>query len=116
MRCAPGQTLYRLITIAGIVLLFGFWRGRQPRLWHAEPGLQWTLFGLTVLGFVFCRWARLHLGRYWSGTVTRKEDHQVVDTGPYALVRHPIYTGLILAGFATALYGRACSRWRAPRY
>jgi protein-S-isoprenylcysteine O-methyltransferase Ste14 len=99
---APGQLSYRLITMAGIVLLFGFWRGRQPHLWPADPGLQWTLVGLTVLGFFFCWWARLHLGRYWSGTITRKEGHQVVDTGPYALVRHPIYTGLILAGFATA--------------
>jgi protein-S-isoprenylcysteine O-methyltransferase Ste14 len=59
--------------------------------------------GLVVVGLAFCWWARLHLGRLWSGTVTRKEGHHVVDTGPYALVRHPIYTGLILAGFATAI-------------
>ena len=35
--------------------------------------------------------------------MTRKEDHRIVDTGPYALVRHPIYTGLLLSGFATAI-------------
>ena len=44
----------------------------------------------------------------WSGSVTAKADHRIVDTGPYALVRHPIYTGLLLSAFATAaLYGTA---------
>jgi protein-S-isoprenylcysteine O-methyltransferase Ste14 len=52
--------------------------------------------------FLFAWWARLHLGRLWSSAITRKEDHRVIETGPYALVRHPIYTGLILAIFATA--------------
>ncbi len=44
----------------------------------------------------------MHLGRLWSGSVTLKPDHRVVDTGPYRLVRHPIYTGLILSALATA--------------
>ena len=43
----------------------------------------------------------MHLGRLWSGTVTAKAGHHVVDTGPYGLVRHPIYTGLLLAILAT---------------
>ena len=51
---------------------------------------------------MFAWWARIHLGRLWSGTITRKENHHVVDSGPYALVRHPIYTGLIAAIAATA--------------
>jgi len=46
--------------------------------------------------------ARIHLGRLWSSAITRKEDHHVVDRGPYRLVRHPIYTGLIATIFATA--------------
>ena len=46
-------------------------------------------------------WARLHLGRLWSASVTRKADHHVIDTGPYAVVRHPIYTGLLFAIAAT---------------
>jgi protein-S-isoprenylcysteine O-methyltransferase Ste14 len=45
----------------------------------------------------------LHLGRLWSASVTRKEDHRVVDSGPYAIVRHPIYTGLLIAAVATAV-------------
>jgi protein-S-isoprenylcysteine O-methyltransferase Ste14 len=49
-------------------------------------------------------WARIHLGRFWSNAITRKEDHRVIDTGPYGLVRHhPIYTGLIGAILATSV-------------
>jgi len=55
------------------------------------------------MGFAFTWWARLHLGRLWSSSVTRKEHHHVVNTGPYAVVRHPIYTGLLLAIAATML-------------
>ena len=57
---------------------------------------------LTFGGIFFAWWARIHLGRLWSGSITRKEGHHVVDTGPYRLVRHPIYTGLIGATIATA--------------
>ena len=49
----------------------------------------------------FTWWARIHLGRFWSNAITRKEDHNIVDSGPYRLVRHPIYTGLIVAILAT---------------
>jgi protein-S-isoprenylcysteine O-methyltransferase Ste14 len=56
----------------------------------------------TALGFLFCWWARLHLGRLWSPNVARKAVHRVIDSGPYGIVRHPIYSGIILAGFATA--------------
>ena len=48
-------------------------------------------------------WARLHLGRLWSSGVTRKDGHHIVDSGPYAIVRHPIYTGLIGATAAAAI-------------
>ncbi len=49
---------------------------------------------------MFCWWARIHLGALWSGRITRKEGHRVVDTGPYRLVRHPIYTGIDTAALA----------------
>jgi protein-S-isoprenylcysteine O-methyltransferase Ste14 len=48
-------------------------------------------------------WARIHLGKLWSASVRLKSDHRIVDTGPYAFVRHPIYTGIIVAGFASAI-------------
>ena len=52
---------------------------------------------LTVIGLGFAVWARYHIGRNWSGVITVKEDHALIRTGPYAIVRHPIYSGLILA-------------------
>jgi protein-S-isoprenylcysteine O-methyltransferase Ste14 len=72
------------------------------QVWRTPLEAAWVCFGLVVAGLLFCWWARIHLGQLWSGSITLKADHKVVDTGPYRLVRHPIYTGLILAAFATA--------------
>ncbi len=52
---------------------------------------------LQIAGLAFCIWARLHIGRNWSGTVTLKQGHTLVRSGPYGWVRHPIYSGLLLA-------------------
>ena len=71
------------------------------RLWQPSEFLGWGLFVLSLPGLVFAWWARLTLGRLWSGTITRKADHVLVDTGPYALVRHPIYTGLMASVIMT---------------
>ncbi|MHB8529641.1 MAG: methyltransferase family protein, partial [Caulobacteraceae bacterium] len=71
-------------------------------LWSEPPAVSWAFFALTCAAFGFCWWARLHLGRLWSGFVTTKVDHRIVDTGPYRLVRHPIYTGAIFAALTTA--------------
>src|SRR5437588_2899159 len=60
----------------------------------ASSGTLYTGFALTVAGLLFAIWARFFLGRNWSGTVTVKEDHTLVQTGPYAVVRHPIYSGI----------------------
>ncbi len=67
--------------------------------------LAWKWVGLGVLfaGMAFMIWARLHLGRYWSGYVTLKEGHRLIRSGPYALVRHPIYTGFLAAALGSAL-------------
>lgn len=64
-----------------------------------------SIVGLIIegIGVAFGIWARFHLGKYWSGTITIKEDHKLIRTGPYALVRHPIYTGLVIAMFGTAI-------------
>jgi len=48
-------------------------------------------------------WARRHLGRNWSGTVTAKDDHELIRSGPYRAVRHPIYTGILLALIGMAI-------------
>jgi len=73
------------------------------KLWQYPPWAAWMLVAAVVGCFAFCWWARLHLGRLWSGYVTLKEGHHIVDTGPYGIVRHPIYTGIIFATFFTAL-------------
>jgi len=58
---------------------------------------------LTVFGLVLAIWARVVLGKNWSGHVTFKENHELIMQGPYAFVRHPIYTGLLLMFLGTAL-------------
>jgi protein-S-isoprenylcysteine O-methyltransferase Ste14 len=63
----------------------------------------WIGVTLVVLGLAFAVWARRHIGSNWSGTVTVKENHALVRTGPYAWVRHPIYTGLLAAILGTAI-------------
>ena len=105
---SPGygrQVPDRLVTAAGAVILFiSMSRARTafPH-WSVGEAAGWALFACVVAGMAFAWWARLHLGTLWSGTITRKADHHIVDTGPYAIVRHPIYTGLLFSLFATAL-------------
>ncbi len=74
----------------------------RERLWDESLVLGWSMVVVCAFGFAWCWWARVHLGNLWSAGVSRKEGHRVVDTGPYGVVRHPIYTGAILAAFAFA--------------
>jgi protein-S-isoprenylcysteine O-methyltransferase Ste14 len=77
--------------------------GVGPFGWRFFTAVDWALTGLVALGLLFTWWARLTLGDLWSSAVTRKEAHVVVSRGPYHLVRHPIYTGLIFALLALAI-------------
>ncbi|MGA8670162.1 MAG: isoprenylcysteine carboxylmethyltransferase family protein, partial [Terracidiphilus sp.] len=54
-------------------------------------------------GLLFAVWAREHLGRNWSRSVTIKQDHELITSGPYAVVRHPIYTGILTGFLGTAI-------------
>jgi protein-S-isoprenylcysteine O-methyltransferase Ste14 len=96
--------LSRVLLLVGAGLLLHTTRRllREPVLWHVGYATGYALAGVALIGILFAWWGRIHLGRLWSGTITLKQDHHVVDTGPYALVRHPIYTGLILSILATA--------------
>lgn len=68
-------------------------------------GLPWQIVGsvLTAAGVGFAIWARATLGANWSGAVTIKRQHEIVRDGPYRWVRHPIYTGVLLGAFGTAV-------------
>jgi protein-S-isoprenylcysteine O-methyltransferase Ste14 len=99
-------------------LMFAFWliwkdplpiRFLGERLFPWAPWEFWVGALVTALGLLFTIWARIHLGRNWSGTVTIKRDHELITSGPYAAVRHPIYTGLIVAIIGSAL---ARGEWR----
>ena len=64
---------------------------------------------VTAIGIILSVWARVHLGKYWSDKIVLKVDHQLVQSGPYAFLRHPIYSGVLLGIAGTAL---AVGEWR----
>ncbi|MBR0904730.1 isoprenylcysteine carboxylmethyltransferase family protein [Bradyrhizobium liaoningense] len=96
---------YRLPILVGGILytpwiaqLFGW----KP-LWVLGDTGIYIAAVLSAAGIAFAWWGRLHLGKFWSNTITQKEDHRVIDTGPYGIVRHPIYTGLIFGMLVTGI-------------
>ena len=98
--------------IVGVILLWseelrlGF---LSDHIFSSSEPLYLAGVVLVALGLAFSAWARFHLGRNWSGTVTVKQGHELVRDGPYRYVRHPIYTGLLLAFVGCAL---ARDEWR----
>jgi protein-S-isoprenylcysteine O-methyltransferase Ste14 len=79
------------------------WAWLAARLWPRSFTAYWLGVTLLAAGLGFTVWARVHLGRNWSGSVTVKQDHELIRSGPYAYVRHPIYTGLLAAALGTAI-------------
>jgi protein-S-isoprenylcysteine O-methyltransferase Ste14 len=74
-----------------------------------RPVLGYIGFVLALAGIALAMWARIHLGQFWSDKVVLKVDHQLIRTGPYRHLRHPIYSGMLLAVGATAL---VLGEWR----
>jgi protein-S-isoprenylcysteine O-methyltransferase Ste14 len=110
-----GQTKKHVMTLAsaryrvpigiGAVLFTPFTShmlGETPLWVYGHFGV-YLLVAVALAGISFTWWARIHLGRFWSNAITHKEGHRVIDTGPYGLVRHPIYTGLITGMLATGI-------------
>jgi len=103
---AGSRALRVLIMLAVTVLLLPI---RIPLswlyigLWPVGLWPFWIGAALTVGGLLFAVWARVHLGRNWSRSVTIKRDHELITTGPYAMVRHPIYTGTLIGFLGTAI-------------
>jgi protein-S-isoprenylcysteine O-methyltransferase Ste14 len=94
----------RVLTLAAIMMIMtSYWPVGFGVLWQSPPALGWAMFALVGAGLIFTWAARLHLGPLWSSTSAPTEAHRIVDTGPYGLVRHPVYAGLLLAVMATAV-------------
>lgn len=97
---------YTLPLLAAYVLLI--WR-KAHQGWLGAPFLpvgnttKWIGVVITVAGVGLAIWARRMLGGNWSGTVTLKENHELIRSGPYKRIRHPIYTGILLALLGTAV-------------
>jgi len=90
----------------------GDWFGSSwlhARMYPASVAIAVLGALLTMLGVAFACWARYVLGRNWNSVVQVKQDHELIQSGPYRWVRHPIYTGLLLAFVGTAM---AIGEWR----
>jgi protein-S-isoprenylcysteine O-methyltransferase Ste14 len=79
--------------LAAATFAFAFLR---ERLWPPHLALDVAMIALQLAGIAWCWWARVIIGRLWSGGVVVKEGHRVIDSGPYAAMRHPIYSGAFL--------------------
>lgn len=110
---SAASRLVRLVSIVCAAVLL--WLPRAPLRLLNERFLPlgvwcfWSGAALTAGGMLFSVWARRYLGKNWSQAVTLKEGHELITSGPYALVRHPIYTGLLLAFVGCAV---ARGEWR----
>ncbi|HEY7116130.1 MAG TPA: isoprenylcysteine carboxylmethyltransferase family protein [Tepidisphaeraceae bacterium] len=96
--------MHVLPLVAAFLLIFHhFGRGLiYGRLYDSRP-LELVGVAMTLAGHSLAVWARVHLGRYWSGMITLKEDHELIRTGPYRWARHPIYSGFLLAVLGSAI-------------
>ncbi len=113
---AREKSLDRLITLVVVIaaynLLFAHWitiAWLRDRFVPQERWIRWFGVALSFAGAAIAIWARYTIGEFWSARVTLKEGHQLIRSGPYAYVRHPIYTGMLTACLGTAL---VLGEWR----
>ncbi len=104
------EWLIRIAVIIAIVIFidstssFGNFARRGEFYGHPTTGALATIGAvLCIVGIAIAIWARVHLGRDWSPAPALKEGHELVTSGPYKFVRHPIYTGIILAVLGSTL-------------
>lgn len=102
-----------LLMVLAVDLLFTDLLRFGPLAERFVPNDSFALVGgiaLAFAGLAFAVWARVHLGRNWSSEVRISHEHELIRSGPYARIRHPIYTGLLAGAFGTAL---VAGRWHA---
>ena len=93
----------RLGLIAVVLLLIRLRVFRGPQAATHNPWLLGIGLAAFILGLALAVWARVYIGRNWGMPMSRKADPELVTTGPYRRVRHPIYSGIILAAVGTAI-------------
>ena len=89
-----------IVILAVILIRFGMFQGQGVNTDPWRAGVSLVLF---ALGLGFAIWARIHIGRNWGTPMSQKDEPELVTSGPYHLVRHPIYSGVLLAGVGTAV-------------
>jgi len=89
-----------IIVVVIVSVRLGVFRAHSHNTdpWRTGVGL-----GLFVLGLGFAIWARIYIGRNWGSPMSQKDEPELVTSGPYRLVRHPIYSGILVAGVGTAV-------------
>lgn len=92
----------RALVLVVVIVLVRLGVFRHHRV-NSDPWLAAIGLVLFVLGLGFAVWARVHIGRNWGTPMTQKDEPELVTSGPYHLVRHPIYSGVLVAGLGTAV-------------
>jgi protein-S-isoprenylcysteine O-methyltransferase Ste14 len=107
------RSSHLILLVAGIAVMVSHRPAGGLLSQRLIPQAAWSFWVgavVTALGIAFAIWARVHLAGNWSGTVTLKQDHSLTRDGPYRIVRHPIYTGILLGILGSAI---ADGEWRS---
>jgi protein-S-isoprenylcysteine O-methyltransferase Ste14 len=100
------RAVYLTLMVTAYALVFDRWLSKGwlgHRFVPDSAPLGAVGVAITFAGVALAVWARYHLGQNWSATVTLKEGHELIRSGPYGRIRHPIYTGMLIAFAGTAL-------------